>query len=133
MNKLLMTMLVITIAVILAACNPTPTALPPTVTPAPSETPVPSPTQVPGPNTWLLACKQSKCPIFISTGFNDSGLPIVAINSGEKFELDERVEFYYPCLAVDGGDIACEIYRDSGGHIYPRGRYNWRDQLKRVW
>ena len=123
-------LLAVIIAANLAACdivNPTPPPPPPTDTVEPAP-----PTEIPLP-TWLLECKQTKCPVFITTGDNDSGLPIVAINSGDKFYLGEKVQFHFPCVMADGGDMACEVYRDIDGHIYPPGRYVWRDQLRKVY
>ena len=90
-------------------------------------------TPVPPPPTWLLECKQSKCPVFIAAGTNDGGMPIIAINSGTYFELGDRAQFFYPCIVADGGTTWCEVYRDAEGNVYPADRYVRRDKLARVW
>jgi len=132
MKKLLtITLLFIMAVILLAACDETPTVAPPeptaTATPAPPE-PTPPPIQV-----WLLECKEEKCPLFAETGVNDSGVPILGINTGTLFYEGYRLLFYYPCQAVDGGEVACEVYKDMEGDIYKEGYWIWKDQLKKVY
>ena len=119
-NRMRLTLIIISV-LLLAACLPTPTVAPPTETP------------VPPPPTFLLDCKESKCPVFIAAGTNDGGMPIIAINSGTYFELGDRAQFFYPCIVADGGTTWCEVYRDAEGNIYPADRYVRRDKLARVW
>ena len=120
------TLLLVMAAILLVACTtPTPTVAPPTETPI--ETPVPPPP------TFLLDCKESKCPVFIAAGTNDGGMPIIAINSGTYFELGDRIQFFYPCIVADGGTTWCEVFRDAEGNVYPADRYVRRDKLARVW
>ena len=125
MKRTLIVSIILTIVILLAACVPTPTPPPPTETP--------TVTPVPPPPTWLLECKQSKCPVFIAAGTNAGGMPIIAINSGTYFELGDRAQFFYPCIVADGGTTWCEVYRDAEGNVYPADRYVRRDKLARVW
>jgi hypothetical protein len=111
----------------LTSCVPTPTPPPPTSTPVPTVTPTPAPP------TWLLQCKVDKCPVMIATGVNDSGAPIITLNSGVHFDEGARIQFFYPCIEADGGNVYCEIYRDGNGNIYPAGRYIARSKLARVY
>ena len=120
-NRMRLTLIIISV-LLLAACLPTPTVAPPT------ETPVPPP-----PPTFLLDCKESKCPVFIAAGTNDGGMPIIAINSGTYFELGDRIQFFYPCIVADGGTTWCEVFRDAEGNVFPPDRYVRRDKLARVW
>lgn len=121
MKKL--TLILILLALILSACivqpPPTPTAVRPTPTPKPA--------------TWLLQCDVEKCKVFIQTGTNSSGAPIIDLNSGTYFVIGDRVEYIYPCIQADGGTVWCEIYRDQNGNYYPSVRFNRRTDLVKVY
>lgn len=120
------TILILIIALTLAACLPQPTPTPPPATPVPTATPTVPP-------TWLLDCKVDKCPVFVATGVNDSGYPLIALNTGVYFVLGDRIQFHFPCIEADGGTVWCEVYRDADGNYYPAGRYIRRDKLARVY
>lgn len=133
MKKLISFITILIVCMVATSCDllPTPSSTPTdvpisTLTPT---LPVPTPIAV-GP---ILECKQTKCPIFAQDGVNDSGKPILAVNTGNKFYNGDRIQFYDECRIVDGGDAACEIYRDLQGDVYKRGYWLWRDQLKKVW
>lgn len=109
--------------------TPTPTPIPPTAT----YTPIPL-TPTPKPDTILYDCKSTdKCWVWISTTTNDSGNPIIEVKSDRRFEYDERVEYYSPCITADGGDLVCEVYRDIDGNIFPRNRFVYRRFLRKIY
>lgn len=129
---ILLIILAAVLSLTLAACIPTPTptvVIPPTATLAPTPIPVPTPRC----STWLLDIKTDKAAVFVATGYNDSGAPIIGINTGVVFELGTRLEYCYPCPIADGGDSWCEIHRSIDGAIWPAGRYVRRDKLSRVY
>ena len=92
----------------------------------------PPPPPPPPPDTRLMEVKENTA-IFRSSGDNDSGLPIVDINTGIKANIGERYQFYYPWTEADGGLTYCEIYRSIGSDVWRRGCNINRDKLKKVY
>ena len=92
----------------------------------------PPPPPPPPPDTRLMEVKENTA-IFRSSGDNDSGLPIVDINTGLRALVGERYQFYYPWAEADGSLTYCEIYRSIDGMVWKRGCYINRDKLKKIY